>query len=410
MVAVSRAARKTPDLHQPSEKTRTNLFAALESEGLRTHGAPATRRLPIDHPRTTSTFSRIRRTALVAALLLLAVVGERQWVQAPGTNDRQPGPRIARISSQGPAAELRIDAGATVSVPPIALHPGATARPMPAIAATTGHSPSVHVGPDVPIAASDLPRQKTPDTPDSLPEAPNESLPRTLAALGTPSRAMENPIEQEFEKVEEGRHESLGATPFAVSAASGIAYIGRGSAADIANELDLKLSASLGGGHELGIVVGRAPSIEEVHRNRIDTRSRVSSSQSGGPRAVADVAESRTIMLPDYEIDLRNELWMGVAYNYDLQLNDQVRVAPGMEIGGGPAFWRIGIELPTRYRITRSMTVEFVASATRTIPQDSSPKDFANNGIGSAFVYFGQTTATEFTSLGMQLGLRVDLR
>ncbi len=420
--AMRNAARDTPALHLPSPALEARLFAELKAEGLGSV-RPAPVAMPV--PAVRSRTSRRRILVAAALVILLGLIGDGRLGDIGVT-----APSVAPIGVAMTSETPRADFGSAVIVPQITITParpesprgsGSRIRRIP-LSATQGAEPAI-------AENGSLPTGTDPTTATTVPNPPSHSDRRDLLSLdlkSTPaidggsegnttdrnqsendriaaSRRDRHDIDEIFAPLPAPEAPGAGHSHFTLAAVSGMTYVDKGTGS-VSSEHNIRFSAPVGGGHELSLIVGQAPSVRETRRDWVDARSKMPD-----PKKISATPMSAAEPLPRYEVDLHDEIWMGAGYNYSLAVDDRVTLLPGLRAGVGRAFVQVGLELPARYQVTRNVAVEFIATAARTIPHGNNQEAFTTEDAANSYFYLGESTPADFTSIGMQLGLRIGL-
>ncbi len=224
------------------------------------------------------------------------------------------------------------------------------------------------------------------------------------------------------------RYVGRGGDPsFAASLRPGVSYIGKGGGM-MAQEMSLRFDASLGRHHQLSLIAGRAPTVSETRTDRTRLpdepqalssmmRSADSKNTNFEDPTPAPATENASTPAPapatpattsSTALALRNEVWVGLGYTYTFAPVEGMNIGAGAKAGGSPTSWRVGVELPIRYRITPAVSVEAVPSASFVAPYDGSSSAYAADASGDGFSYKGEQQRLSFTSVGLEVGLRVE--
>jgi hypothetical protein len=171
------------------------------------------------------------------------------------------------------------------------------------------------------------------------------------------------------------------------------------------DEISLRLDAQLGRGHQVSLIVGHSPAIKEM---RAENTQAVVAGILSAPDPNDPFPWQHPI--PSYSVQVQNEVWVGLGYNYAVPISGSVQAEPGAKVGAGATSWRVGVELPVRLRVTRSFSVEIVPSVSHVIPRDRSSSEYAIDDAPDRYIYDARAGRPTFTSYGVELGLRVDIR
>jgi hypothetical protein len=327
----------------------------------------------------------LRRRGLVAAslaALLLIVAGE--WIaREPGTSPML----ISQVSANPPT--IRLNGGERIGVPGVILRDlksgGGPSR---------GGAGNRISGRDSTVTQP-LPFALVQDSASGIQEKPVLPEDTMLAQSEVPKQQIPVPP-----PIVGGVSQEPGI--FATAFRPGVSYIGRGDGA-VSTEVNLRLDARLGQGHRLSLVMGRGASVLETrHQSTGIYVSRVS------PPTGSSTPAPELVSVRPYQMEVKQELWAGVGYNYTLALG-KFGVGIGGVVGSGADAWRLGVELPVSYRITDRISVEAAAQATHILPHNGSVTRFTVDNSADGLLYQGETARPEFTSVGGELGIRVDL-
>jgi hypothetical protein len=450
MVLLSRAARKLPSLDAPRRSSEARLFRQLMAEGFTAAGAetapvePTVRVADLHAVSRWRSASRLIPVAGVMALLLLVIGSERLVAPAHGdlAVSRPPSSPGAIAGVQAPVAP-RPDASFSSRSPEPgyrAAHSGSGARSMGAsetsslLAAEQTVRTSVesavassHMSTDGSPASRDIAPQSSATTDISTPVRPQ--LLSLRSTLRSTSGGSESSAAGASERTSFRVHSASesGASTFAASLRPGVSYIGKGGGL-MAQEMSIRFDASLGEGHRVSLIAGQAPTISEIHTDRtrlpdppqlhtsaLRTIDDSKSSGFTGSSATAPieltpvVASAAPVTTSSVELRMKNEVWLGVGYSYTITPLQGMRIGAGAKAGSSPSAWRVGIELPVSYQMMKGISVEAVPAATFVSPHDRSSSSYAVDGVPGGFSYQGESQRISFTSIGLEIGLCVEL-
>jgi anti-sigma factor RsiW len=451
MMLLSRAARKLPSLDAPRRSSEARLFRQLMAEGFTAAGAenapvePAARVADLHAVSRWRSASRLVPVAGVMALLLLVIGSERLVAPAHGdlAVSRLPSSPGAIAGVQAPVMP-RADASFSSRSPEPgyrAAHSGSGARSMGAsetsslLAAEQTVRTSVesavassHMSTDGSLASRDIAPPQSSATADiSTPVRPQLlSLRSTLRSTSGGSASSAAGASERTSFRVHSASES-GASTFAASLRPGVSYIGKGGGL-MAQEMSIRFDASLGEGHRVSLIAGQAPTISEIHTDRtrlpdppqlhtsaLRTIDDSKSSGFTGSSATAPieltpvVASAAPVTTSSVELRMKNEVWLGVGYSYTITPLQGMRIGAGAKAGSSPSAWRVGIELPVSYQMMKGISVEAVPAATFVSPHDRSSSSYAVDGVPGGFSYQGESQRISFTSIGLEIGLCVEL-
>lgn len=446
MMLLSRAARKLPSLDVPRRSSEARLFRQLTAEGFTAAGAetapvePAAR---VADPHAVSRWrsaSRLVSVAGVMALLLLVIGSER--LVAPAHGDLA----VGQPSSLGTIAGVQApvtphtDASHASRSPQLgyrSAHSSSGARSMGAsegfpVAEQTPRTSvesavtSARMSADGSLASTDI------ATPQSSATADVSTSARSLLSLRSALRSTSGGSGSSAGTSERANFRvhsasESGASTFAASLRPGVSYIDKGGGL-MAQEMSIRFDASLGEGHRISLIAGQAPTISEIHTDRtrlpdppqLHTSSlrTIDDSKSSGftgssataPIQLTPVVEyAAPVTTSSVELRMKNEVWLGVGYSYTITPIQGMRIGAGAKAGSSPSAWRVGIELPVSYQMMKGISVEAVPAATFVSPHDRSSSSYAVDGVPGGFSYQGESQRISFTSIGLEIGLCVEL-
>lgn len=404
MTVLGRAARRTPSLHPAGRGMEDRLFTRLRAEGYRPGASVPQASVAVKTATSDLIYTRLRQVALVAAMLIAIIGGgylldDHVVVRTPLAGD----PRTTTA-----ATPFTVPQNESVTAAPDAIAQGTAAGRVVragrgnAIMRRRSVQPTISITPATPdhgdrylsarvigtqdTAASsslpDVPVNSDPIQPPAVPLFPD--TPRLLAGSGTGRQWM-------------------------ASIRGGVASVG--SSKERAQELNMRIAMQVDGGHQIALLVGSGPAVAETrHENTGIGMSVPAPPPPPGGRPIGRVMPREDVLpLPNYEFTLRSEAWFGLGYNYSIAMTDDLSLEPGLRAGVGSTTWRMGVELPLRYRMNESMSMECALSATRVQPRDGTPDRFTQLNESDHFIYEGSMLQPSFNSVAFQLGVRVDL-
>jgi hypothetical protein len=414
MTALARAARRSPLLHQPPSHLESTLFARLREEGLHSPAVPKTTASPT--PLRDRWFgSRTLRMAMAGVALFIGFIGDSYFVNRFPVRVSAP----SVTSANAYASRIETDRGAVVAAPSLAM-PSASGR---RIAAPASHHDAAPIGP---VHEHGAPDPQTPSiSPQSAPRVSDPVAPivppsqeGTMARVNprTSVDTFSIPIAPAERLASSMAMESLdaetGEPHLAASFRPGVAMIERRERA-IARDVSLQLGMELKGGHQLSLIVGTSPSITETrHENTFEPLSSpaFASTPNEDVRTESEVTpHHQSIPLPEYELRLRNEAWVGVGYSYSVTPVKGMSVGIGVNAGASASAWRVGGELPVRYAVMKNIAIEGAVSVSGLNPRNHDVERFVVTDSPDHFLYRASIERPSFVSYGVQLGIRVDL-
>ncbi|MDB5033448.1 MAG: hypothetical protein JWQ98_689 [Chlorobi bacterium] len=403
MTAVSRAARRTPLLHRPNVGTEQALFHRLRAEGFQ---QPPTSIASGKADAVSGRFGwRVARVAMAMAVVMIGLIGDSSMLDRFGVPP-QAGTHDMAMST----SDITADLGPPVPAPAIrrsGLRASRHFAPTAVTAFLPGPSISAPVIPTVPGSLT-----VAPDPVHSFalvipPETQVDPL-MSIASIPVPPMISD--------------HAERSGTRLAATVRPGLAMIDRRERA-IAEEMNVQIGMELGGGHQLSLIVGTSPAITETRRE--NTGEPLSSpalalnpdqptptpGPASTPRHFVGMSAGRSnVELPvEYELRLRNEPWVGVGYNYSVSPARRLTVGIGVNAGTSSSAWRFGGELPVRYRVMSSLSIEGAVSIAQVTPHVVSLERTYQTDSPDHFVYRTSVEHPAFTSYGVQLGIRLDL-
>lgn len=434
MTVLRRAARKLPTLDAPRRMVETRLFRQLEVEGLAPVDDDAVPAPLLERTADISAMSVWRSvvrygTAVAAVAVLVLMFGSERLI-APGSGAAGEG---GNISAGRSIAALTAPLPETIAS-------GADSHLKRAVAAVhstihrreaaigTGGGSIDGVGSDVAAIASNsstdtlhAPLAMTmqsamqagdPAVPSVENQAPVASLRRALgSAMGVaPQRSTE------LSNVRIHRASQVEESSFAASIRPGVSYIGKGGGL-MAQEMSIRFDASLGQNHHISLIAGRAPTVSETHTDRTPlpqslqaSATRSDSKGSGLNSEIPPAAASLPARTPasGSVLNVQSETWLGLGYTYTIAPVEGFHVGAGVRAGSSASAWRMGFELPVRYQMMPGVSFEAVPSATLVAPRDRSPEAYTADGTAGDYTYQGTTQQLSFTSIGLEVGLRIE--
>jgi hypothetical protein len=394
MTAIRRAARMEPLLRNPSPRTETQLFHRLRAEGFGSGTHPAT--IAHQAQRVIPPSQRRRKViaglSAVMAMLLVAIIGSEYWPQPVAEN----GGRIASVVG---STDLHVDADRGTFIPaPLAklIHNTSVSYRTRRHASGPVQQSREEQAPQGGYAA--LPDSATLQAPsDAAPSLfPSPSQQLAFDTVPVPERLLPTSIQHE---------QSGDASLFAAAVRPGVSYIDRGNGAT-APEVRLRVDARLGENHRVSLLAGRSASVNETRAQ--GTNIFVSRPMRPNEDPTARLASMKPVM--PYEMAVQQEIWGGVGYTYSVQTPlKSLRVGVGASAGMGEQSWRFGVEVPFSVRMSQTVSVEIAPSASRIIPRDRSISHFTIENSPDGILYEARSERPIFTSMGVEVGIRVDI-
>jgi hypothetical protein len=258
---------------------------------------------------------------------------------------------------------------------------------------------------------SDPIESNTPPT-QALTEQRSLALTSPQAPLDTFSIPIDPAERLASSSVMESRDAEAGEPHLAASFRPGVAMIERRERA-ITRDVSLQLGMELKGGHQLSLILGTAPSLTETrHENTFEPISSpaFASTPNEDVRTESEVTpHHQSIPLPEYELRLRNEAWVGVGYSYSVTPVKGMSVGIGVNAGASASAWRVGGELPVRYAVMKNIAIEGAVSVSGLNPRNHDVERFVVTDSPDHFLYRASIERPSFVSYGVQLGIRVEL-
>jgi hypothetical protein len=396
MTAIRRAARMEPLLRTPSSRTEAQLFHRLRAEGFGNgaHQANSARLAQTVIPPSQRRRKVIAGLSAVMAVLLVAIIGSEYWPQ-PASQSGAGGGIAAVVSTDVPVG---VDRGIFIPAPLAMLihntsvshrtrnRTSGSVNQLMQEDVPQGGNAGLHDSMPVPVPS--------PSDPVASINAPSQQL--ALDAVPVPERLLPPSIQ----------HERSGdASLFAAAVRSGGSYLDRGNGAT-ATEMRLRVDARLGENHRLSLLAGRSASLNETRAQ--GTNIFVSRPMRPDEDLTTRLASMKPVM--PYEMAVQQEFWGGVGYSYSVQTPlKSVRVGVGASAGMGEQSWRFGVELPLSVRMSKVVSVEIAPSASRIIPRDRSVSRFTIENSPDGILYEAESERPVFTSMGVEVGIRVDI-
>ncbi len=114
-------------------------------------------------------------------------------------------------------------------------------------------------------------------------------------------------------------------------------------------------------------------------------------------------------LVPVNTVVVASEPWAGVSYNFALPVAGDLSLAPGLAGGLGGSTLRLGLELPLRYRMSSSMSIECAASVAHVFPRAATSTETVHADKNDVAPYVSTNHSVGFTSYGVQVGISLDL-
>jgi hypothetical protein len=396
MLAVSRSARTLPQLDTPSNDTQHALFMQLQAEGFAgehlEHAQSPAGQSPQAIGRTNGAF---RRSVAVVAVLLIGLLTTSYW-SAQLSNTADPS-QMAAVEGDMPRFRFDPTRDAVASFSTQTAESVITTAQLRVPHQTTAGRIQRVLGSNEPIAperntTANTRADRVADGSDSSAQTqrPSEQIGTEVSPLladDAPARIILPPVDDE----DDGVMLSAAFLP------AGMAYVGNGQSA---NELTVRVDATIAGRHNFSVIGGRSPVVTE--RTAVPVFSSIVSSNSD------ESSSPRSKQSKQSDLTLGNELWVGAGYTYTVAKSNGVEVGLGVTGAVGERSWRVGGELPIRYRVTESISLRCVPSLTRVIPRDETSKMLLLDDAESGALYLGNESPTAFTSVGVQMGFSID--
>ncbi len=428
MTVLARAARRTPGLHAPGAEMQTRLFHRLRQEGLYRETPPTMRAPAALRPVPERSLMALVRRAALAAAMLIAVVGggylldEHQAPPAPvhadvrvsvappslaGRGIRSELPAVSIPENSGDAAARAIRSSGSsplrsaarrgtslntsstlASADPLLVPADTIVKESEAIELANAYQVPARqrsLAHDLSPAGSDTARSAS-SQPMALAAAPEFPVPPDDSNLSSPVQSDER-----------GARWSAGVR-------GGIAAIG--TSGESAREMSVGVGMELKGGHRMALLVGSSPTLTETrYRNTGIAISAPTPSQVPSSNRPATQRQG----VQEYEKIARSETWLGLGYSYSVPLVAGLTLDPGLSAGIGNTSWRVGVELPVRYRLGSRVSMECALSANRTVARDGSADELGQVNVRNNYIYTSTLGQATFNSFGVQFGVRVDL-
>lgn len=441
--AVAHAARRTPLMHRPEPELEARLFQRLASEGLT--GTPYQPAVVAAKGFALRTWHMLTAGAIATVLLWFSIA--RFTNESPSASEPPSAvaaatqPRTGAAPQTNPSADgagrtgTLVGGGTTVRSGDAGTADANTASDRSGVVGSVtresrtqgdDNAPRIRTRSVTPVrhAAERNERASTPSANNVMPagigadEATSSTLPTAIDRVQP--RVLEFVVEPSTESRATKGGIAFGYLP-EPSESSGLPLAAslRGGMATLANtdlavrEMDMKLGLRLGTGHQLSLVAGTGPAMvsrnasEQIKRPLMGATIAASSRNTGGSSTVSDPVSASA----DYSSS--SEPWLGLGYNYAVALGGDISLAPGVRGGMGGSAFRLGAELPIRYRISSTMSIECAASVSHILPYGSASggeaafADRIDNPSSAATV--PPATSFSFTSYGVQLGISIDI-
>lgn len=195
----------------------------------------------------------------------------------------------------------------------------------------------------------------------------------------------------------------VGVARWSASLRGGVATMG-GVNTTAARELDMKVGLRVGSAHQISLVVAMGPTASQVS---LENTGKTVGTSSIARDSYARTHEAAVPSAAGVDQSVKSEAWIGVGYNYSLSLGGALSLEPGARIGTGASAWRIGAELPLRFRMSPTMSLECAGSLARVMPLGSA-SDRTRADLADSYVYYESTQPLAVTTYGVQLGMRID--
>lgn len=182
---------------------------------------------------------------------------------------------------------------------------------------------------------------------------------------------------------------------------AGVSLVGDGASA---RELTVRLDAELADGHSLSLIGGNSP----VRADRSPGPAlSINMSVAGGdpPSASGRTAEEGRSPRPR----IGDEMWVGAGYTITAISTEAFDLGGGPAVGYGTHSLRYGGEVRLRYHVSEVVALQGVASAMRVVPIDDSRQLLLRDDGPGKGLYFEWEQAAEFTAVGAQVGISVNL-
>lgn len=428
MTVLARAARRTPGLHAPGAEMEARLFHRLHQEGLYQETPPAMRAPAALRPAPERSLMALVRRAALAAAMLIAVVGggylldEHQAPLAP-VHAEAPAP-VSRhsLADRGVRSEIPAtiipEHGGNAAVRSFRSSGSSPIRSADRRTTSPNASPALASADRSPVAADTIVAEseaialsRAYQNPARESSSPSKiSSPENDTLLSAPSQQMalaappEFPVPPDDLHLSSPLHSDERGARWSAAVRGGIAAIG--TSGESAREMSVGVGMELQGGHRMALLVGSGPTLTETrYRNTgiaisAPTPSQVPSANRPAPQRQGG---------QEYEKIARSETWLGLGYSYSVPLVAGLTLDPGISAGIGNTSWRVGVELPVRYRLGSRVSMECALSANRTVARDGDADELGQVNVRNNYIYTSTLGQATFNSFGVQFGVRVDL-
>jgi hypothetical protein len=399
LTAIRGAARGGATMRRPSRRIESELFRRLRTEGLYAEKG-GSRPAPIQNTSGSVPRAAERRnvgerwSALAAALALLLVIGSGYLLDRNSTRP------LAVVNRTASPSVIDMNFGDAVAIPPLRMVTGANGA-----VRTVARSGRLPVTGGVINKQPSIAAANTSSIAPSQPVVMGQQPDRELTAMSQPTLEQKAAVLLPSVLPNEERGET---GLLAASFRPRVAYIGRGDGA-FAGEMDIRLDARLGEAHSVSLILGSSASVVETrHRSTgIFVSRAVKVNPDGSPDRVA---ASKLVAVKPYQMEVQQEVWAGLGYNYSVALPvKNMHTGAGLTLGTSASSWRVGLEVPVSLRVSKGMTVELAGSATHIVPRDRSISEFTVDNSSDGILYQGERERSAFTSYGVELGVRLDL-
>ena len=406
-VLAARTARRTPTLHHPPAHVTHALFQQLAAEGL--HAPVAAILPPPTLPLRRRGIHYVRTATVVAVVALLAavVIGDGALTNAPRRN-----PELAVAIAPTPFAGQHPTSLASL-LPPQQLRGerrGKISQRSAKMVKDFADGVAPNNAPTV-----QQPNQEAAIGSDGNKESIGQGLEESMASvMKQENHLAHQPELPPQQAVSEGVEtaEATDAADLSISASSGVAYLLKG-AGSTRQETAIKVTLAFNSGHAVSVVGGYSPRLRGVD-DALAAKSELQPTSTNSSTDFNESGNTGRLQRSDKstvaaELPERAEPWLGVGYNYAVALHRDIQVAPGIVAGAGATSWRVGAELPVRYRLVKEVSVELVAAANyvRPYPEQRGGFDFTDDA--NHYHYYSTPSQAAFTAIGVRLGVAVAL-
>ncbi len=130
----------------------------------------------------------------------------------------------------------------------------------------------------------------------------------------------------------------------------------------------------------------------------------MASSDEGGARSNYKRPQETT------SIELDNETWGGVGYSYTLARLGPMQAAVGVRAGAGSKSMRLGLESAFRVSLSDVISFEAVPTLIHVIPHNRSTSMQMVQDESTGTLSFNESKRSNFTTAGLEVGVRIALR